>query len=169
MLALAKQNLNTPYKFQATPTRIDVVAFTTNQKPYQDCMLNDGRQEERVRIFQGKGIALDPNQHIGRPLIFNITGKQGRQGIMLGGFWQSDAQLPAASEPYQNIPQTAQDAKSTPPDWDAIARGKVRHGIVCAIIQHGGLEKYNTCGIAVIEGIVDYITCLLYTSPSPRD
>lgn len=41
----------------------------------------------------------------------------------------------------QNKPQSTNGKKE--PDWDAIAEGKVRHGVVCAAIQSGQVEAKN--------------------------
>ncbi len=58
----------------------------------------------------------------------------------------------ATQQANQSIQQAAQGAKSNKPDWDAISRGKVRHGIVCAYIKSG--KEPN---IQDVELWVDYV------------
>lgn len=41
-------------------------------------------------------------------------------------------------------------------DWDAIALGKVRHGVVVAVIEHGGLEALKG-QLSKINRVVDFI------------
>lgn len=41
-------------------------------------------------------------------------------------------------------------------DWDAIAEGKVRHGVVTAVIEHGGLDALRG-QIPTIDKAVEYI------------
>jgi len=67
--------------------------------------------------------------------------------------------------PY-DAPQTTrnapQQANSTP-DWDAIAEGKVRHGVVCAFIQAGVVElDYD-----IVERITKYIMTGQVPAPEP--
>lgn len=55
-------------------------------------------------------------------------------------------------QPHQNAPQDRQDK----PDWDKIAEGKVRHGVICAGIQSGQLvctsEQNATAWVDFIMG-----------------
>lgn len=173
MLALCRQNPKTKYKFEATPISIGNVEYSKKQKPYRKCRLNDGRNEEEVDIYQGTGPDLDPKQHEGKPLQFSVEGSPWKDKMFFRGFWDSEAELPASSEPYQaqpqapQAPQAAQNAPAAgqatlapPSDYDVKERkrteGMCRHGIVCAIIQNGGLQAYVDAEENVIEAIVQY-------------
>jgi len=48
-------------------------------------------------------------------------------------------------------------AKNKEVDWKAISRGKVRHGVAVAFIQHKGLVELNGEIIDRMEKFVDYI------------
>ena len=62
---------------------------------------------------------------------------------------------PYGQQAQQQAPQQQAQGQSQQqkPDWDAIALGKVRHGIVCAFIQRGG-EQPST---QQIEYWVQYV------------
>lgn len=81
---------------------------------------------------------------------------------------------PAPAVPYnqpQNAPQPLQQANPTArtivqdkPDWDAIAEGKVRHGVVCAFIQAG---KFDV-DVSIIDYWVRYIIDGTVKAPEPQ-
>ncbi len=50
-----------------------------------------------------------------------------------------------AQQAASALPQTpsARNKQNGQPDWDAIAEGKVRHGIVCAIMSAGSVPDYE--------------------------
>ncbi|KKM95443.1 hypothetical protein LCGC14_1188140 [marine sediment metagenome] len=54
----------------------------------------------------------------------------------------------------QGPPQQQQPQQPNQPDWDEIAKGKVRHGLVCAGIQSGQLPANN---IEVVDSYLPYI------------
>jgi hypothetical protein len=74
--------------------------------------------------------------------------KNGETRLSLRGTVQENAQT--QPQPPQAPQQAAQGTQVKEPDWDAIAEGKVRHGLVCAYIQGGteplidNLEKWKT-------------------------
>lgn len=77
---------------------------------------------------------------------------QGQPYTGYSGFWNSSPQV--NQQPNQQSPQQGRQApsrapKQDKPDWDAIAEGKVRHGIVCAAIQSGQIK-------IVDEGNIEY-------------
>ena len=94
---------------------------------------------------------------VGKRAVWRLKWWSGRHGQNISGYvetqlneagqpekWQlpqgSQTTPPSAPQNPQNRPQrpNVPQGKETP-DWDAIAKGKVRHGIVCAGIQAGTL------------------------------
>ena len=61
----------------------------------------------------------------------------------------------------QYIPQLMPGERATPnktePDWEAIARGKVRNSIASALIQSQGLIPLTSEVINMLESYVDYV------------
>ena len=118
----------------------------TKQKgtPFMKCKLTDANGITKdVTIWQGKGHPI-PGSMQGQTLSFNLNCKVSGQYTNYGGFWNASAQVQPIAPPQ--AAQGSQQAAGTPnarnkadgqPDWDAIAEGKVRHGIVCAYIQGG--------------------------------
>ncbi len=92
-------------------------------------------------------------------------------------------QLPPASEPYvasentqqaapqpAQAPQNAPQATNPPPvDYEAKERAKVdgmcRTTLICSIINHGGVDEYDSVAVETIEGIVRYMV----DGPDPGD
>ena len=94
--------------------------------------------------------------HIGKRAMWRLKWWTGKRGQGISGYVENqlnDAgqpenwQLPAVLQPPHNqqqapqqvaeptnVPQDTPQANK-PPDWDAIAEGKVRHGVVCAYIS----------------------------------
>ena len=172
MFAEMKKFPDKTYDFNATPTSIGDVEYSSKKgKPLQKCRLNDGVNEERVTIYQGNGIPLDPNRHIDKPLRFSLSGNLFKGTVYFQGFWRNDVELPPATEPYrapQGAPAAPKAPKQSGTDWDAIARGKVRHGVVCAIIQHGGMAALDAVLDADIEEIATLI-CTGFGKTDPAD
>ena len=160
MLQEAKANPDgkTKYLVNAIVMKADPSKFNEKTgKPYSQVVLNDGQNEERVKIFSDQ----DFTQHIGQRLTFNVGGYVSTydQQVYYSGFWQQSTQAPQApatappQAPARPAPPVAQPASK--PDWDAISRGKVRHGVVCAQIQHNGIASMPS--IADMEFWVGYI------------
>ena len=114
---------------------------------YQDCVLSDGQEQQKVKIWEGRtGIPLEEKNR-NQWLTFNLSARAGtgkwKDNKYIGGFWDSSA---AVIDSPQNTQQGVQQptgatkaSQPTPvdkkePDWEAIAEGKVRHGVVCAFI-----------------------------------
>jgi len=131
----------------------------------------------KVHIHQGNG-ELPTVMQLNLRCQFSIStfagSYQGKPYTGYSGFWNSQTQVAPQTQQQapQNIPQ---GGRWTPPqgrqalsrpqqqpnakkdvDWDAISRGKVRHGVVCAFIQ-GGVETYPKLNIRTVEHWVDYI------------
>lgn len=81
--------------------------------------------------------------------------------IKIPGEPSQTAQAPPVAP--QNAPQPAQATNSTP-DWDAIAEGKVRHGVVCAFIVAGHAEV----DISAVDYWVRYIIDGTVNAPEPE-
>jgi hypothetical protein len=126
---------------------LDGITYTTNGAPKQRCKITDANQEAQfVTIYQGNGLPI-PDNKISQTLSFNISYKMVHGKGYYGGFWNSTAQVaPLSQTPPSQPPQVSQNAPQAAngrnksngqPDWDAIAEGKVRHGIVIAGIESG--------------------------------
>ena len=158
-------NLDKNHDINCQLISFDVTKFNEKGNRYQDCVLWDGYDQKKVKIWEGRnGLPLeDKNQN--EWLTFSLSARAGtgkwKNNKYLGGFWDSSAAIidspPQAQQAPQNAPQSTNRAKPAPqakkePDWDAIAEGKVRHGVVCAFIAAG---KKPT--IEDIEYWVNYI------------
>lgn len=141
------------------------VHFSDNQKAKTVCKIaDDNGVSHKVHLYQGKGQLPTPAQ-LQQRHSFSISTFQGTfQGTPYtgySGFWNNKAQVnqqsqpatqqsTAPPQPQQGTQQARQPVKPKEPDWDAIAEGKVRHGLVCAYIQGGlklsleDLEKWKT-------------------------
>jgi len=135
------------------------VQYTQNQKPKAICKIaDDNGVSHKVHLHQGNGELPQPAQ-LQQRHSFSIStfqgNYQGKPYTGYSGFWNNQAKVNQRSQqtppqPPQAPQQTAQDTKAKEPDWDAIAEGKVRHGLVCAYIQGGveplidNLEKWKT-------------------------
>ncbi len=147
-----------------TFNEIGGVSFTQNQKPVCKCqIIDDAGEKHLVRLYnQDAPMPTLVNMRQEFSLKSYQGQYQGQPYTGYSGFWNDRAQVnqaapqtaPQASynapqnpqQPAQrtNVPQPAPQRPNTPqrkeePDWDAIAKGKVRHGIVCAGIQFGSI------------------------------
>lgn len=138
------------------------VQYTQNQKAKAVCKIaDDNGVSHKVHLHQGNGQLPTPAQ-LQQRHAFSLKTFQGtfEGGTYTGysGFWKDKIQV--NQQPQQGLPQppqAPQQATQPPknnkqPDWDAIAEGKVRHGLVCACIQ-GGMKL----SLAEIEGWKTYI------------
>lgn len=167
--AVAQNNGNKVMMF-GTFNEIGGIALTQNQKQFCKCKIIDDNGEARqVRLYgtmPGPAL-LNTRQQF---TLSTFQGNyQGNPYTGYSGFWNNKAQVNQQqnySQSQQRQPQTPQNASQSTnyqqptssqqgqkPDWDAISRGKVRHGIVCACIQRGDRNP----SIEEIEFWVDYI------------
>ena len=145
-------NLGTNYDVECQLINFDVTKHNPKGNRYQDCVLSDGQVQEKVKVWEGRnGLPLEERNR-NQWLTFSLSARAGTgkwaDSKYLGGFWNSSAAVidtpPQAQQGVQqlyqrpNAPQTLPQGKKEP-DWDAIAEGKVRHGILCAMLQ-GGIE-----------------------------
>jgi hypothetical protein len=152
-------------KINAIATRIDGTTYIPSGAPKQDCLFTDtAGEQQKVTIWQGKGQPIPP-QRQGQTLSILISCKQNGEYLNYGGFWDSRTQTRQQAPQQQAPPQQAPQANK--PDWDAISRGKVRHGVVCALLSSRGLE--NMPDIPEIEQWVDYIMTGEVTSWNPEN
>ena len=121
----------------AIANRIDGITHIPSGTPKQDCKFTDASGEQQsVTIWQGNGQPL-PEDKVGQTLSISISCKTKGNRTNYGGFWNSTAQVaPLSILPTQGSQNAAGSDK---PDWDAIAEGKVRHGLVCAGIASSQL------------------------------
>ncbi|KKN75906.1 hypothetical protein LCGC14_0376140 [marine sediment metagenome] len=149
----------------AIADRIDGTSFIPSGTPKQDCKFTDSKGEQQsVTIWQGNGQPI-PEGKVGQTLSINISCKTKGNRTNYGGFWNATAQVAQLSS--QPASQGAQNAAgSQKPDWDAIAEGKVRHGLVCAAIESNQLvckdvsdldywKKYVMTGTVPAETVDD--------------
>lgn len=135
-------------------TEIGGTQYTSNRAAKAICKIRDDTGETHtVHIYQGKG-QLPGTQQLNQRCQFSLSTFQGTRpnGSYTGysGFWNSGVQVNQSNQqapPQQGLPP--QKTKQDKPDWDAIAEGKVRHGIVCAAIQSGQIKIAD-------EGNIEY-------------
>ena len=89
---------------------LDIGAIEHNKKGnrYQDCILFDGNEKQKVKIWQGRtGTAL-ADINLNKWLTFNLSARRGSgrwaNNIYYGGFWEMGAPI------IKNAPQTPQNA-----------------------------------------------------------
>ena len=154
--ALNNPDGKTKYAGNATVVSAEPVKFNQKTgKPYSQVVLNDG-EEQKVKIFSDQ----DFTQLIGQRLSFNVGGYVSTYDnlVYFSGFWQQSTQVRQGQPPQAPVrpPAAPQMAKpASKPDWDAISRGKVRHGVVCAQIENNGIASMPA--VADIEFWVGYI------------
>lgn len=118
------------------------------QVRYQDIIITDQNgQEWPGRIGSKQGYQANT------PISVTVENKEDGEGGHYSYFRKYNPQYPDQATPqetvggYRKLPrgqQAPQQAAERPNakkevDWDAIAEGKVRHGVLCAMLQ-GGLE-----------------------------
>ncbi len=139
--------------------------------------LADASGEQWVKVWDGNA-GIMPGSHLGQNVNFNIKAQNFKGKTYLSGFWEIDSKTLATPYPAQqttsyDTPQYRKEAAANAirmaksssggnaPDWDRIAEGKVRHGLVCAYLQ-GGLEpdlpkvlyytRFVITGVVEVEG-----------------
>ena len=122
-------------------------------------LIDDDGVEHKCRIYEGKG-SLPGQEYLNKRLEFSIGSYQGTyQGqpyTSYSGFWshgavnapQNQQQAPRQGTPATNYQRPVPQGKKEP-NWDAIAKGKVRCAVLCGMLQ-GGIQ-------------VDYTEVLVYT------
>lgn len=150
-LTLALQDTRgSKYTVNCTAREVGQVQYTTQKgKPYQVIHLDDGQIAMPVRIYQGNGQPIAPAM-IGQQIQVTVSSYIGGDNQRhLSGFWNAGAQVdqsPVVAEQanaarqelgnhYDGQPPA--QTRNGPPDWDAIAEGKVRCAVLCALLQNG--------------------------------
>jgi hypothetical protein len=121
---------------------------------FQKCTVTDGTHSKDIKVYEGRNGMPLGQELSGEWLTFSLSARSFKGNTYIGGFWQSDA--PKVTGRPQSTPQTPQkplQPTNDKPDWDAIAEGKVRHGVVCAFIAAGKFEV----DISIVEYWVRYI------------
>ncbi len=103
-----------------------------HQVLYQDVIIADQNGAE----WPGR-IGSKQGYQTNTPISVTVEEKQGDNGLY-NYFRKYNPQYPkgqqAAPQPSQ-APRRPPQKPMSSPDWDAIAEGKVRHGLVCAAVQ----------------------------------
>ena len=145
-------SLETNFDIECQLINFDVTKHNPKGNRYQDCVLYDGQNQEKAKIWEGRnGLPLE-NKNLNQWLTYNLSARAGTgkwaDKKFIGGFWDSSAAIITNPPQAQQAPQRAAGAtkyqqpapqSKIEPDWDAIAEGKVRHGILCAMLQ-GGIQ-----------------------------
>ncbi len=121
-------------------------SYTRNQKQTCICKITDDNNETHKVHLYG---TLPGPERMGQRNQFLLSAYdgdyQGKPYVGYSGFWEHGEVRQGSqdsSQASQNPPgssNASQEGQTTKkePDWDAIAEGKVRHGVVCAAIQAG--------------------------------
>jgi hypothetical protein len=154
---------------QGTFVEIGGAQYTANQKAKAICKVRDMTGvSHNVHVYKGKGFLPGP-QNLNQVYEFSLSTFQGiyqnQPYTGYSGFWNANGQqAPPIQAPQQRAPQAppqAPQANKSDPD----ARGKVRHGVVCAYIQAGKSDVTTD----EVEGWVDYIMTGQAPSWNPDD
>ena len=119
------------------------------------CKLKDDNGvTHNAHIHKGNG-ELPGTEHLEKRMEFSLSTFQGTYNGQpytgYSGFWshgaatsapQNTQQAPSPPAQGTNYHQPAPQVRIEP-DWDAIAEGKVRHGILCAMLQGGISVDYS--------------------------
>jgi len=162
---IVDQNNGNMVDMFGTFMEIGGVFYTENQKAKAICKIaDDNGVIHKVHLHKGNG-DLPGVSFLQQRHAFSISTFQGNyQGLPYkgySGFWKSKNkvnQQPQSipPQPTQAPQQTAGPPKNNKqPDWDAIAEGKVRHGLVCAYIQSP--REFTMATLGEIEDWKTYI------------
>lgn len=94
MIQQALNNPNTNYTINAIVREVGDIKYTEEKgTPFQRIVLDDGQIQQHIKIWQGKGQALNQS-HIGQRLQFRIKGYVSTydNNTYLSGFWNANAQ-----------------------------------------------------------------------------
>lgn len=102
-------------------------------------------------IPQGSGAQMGGNQAHQAPIQQAMAGA--------GVQYQQPAQAVNTSTAYQQGQSAAQQQTvKQDPDWDEIARGKVRCNLICAILQNSAIDSSNSTAVkGIAQEYMDYI------------
>lgn len=111
---------------------------------YQDVVITDNAG----RKYYGR-IGSKQGYQINTPISVTVEQKTDNDGQPYDYFRkynpQYQGQQSAPREAQQGSPRPPESPNGTKePDWDAIAEGKVRHGVLCAMLQGGLIVHYPT-------------------------
>ncbi len=145
-----------------------VVNTQGGQRCVQECQVIDqqGIKEKIAYWFDAdKPDFAMPQQQLNQWMRWKVKTKPKGQYLNISGYPEKQAQQPqqqqqSPSQPNQYNPpvqqappqQTFQQQIEEKPDWDEIARGKVRCNLVCAVLNAG-----NDPNIVFLDGLMEYI------------
>ena len=138
-----------------TITQVGPASAPTGQHKvrYQDVTITD---DQNGKQWYGR-IGSKQGYQGGEVVTVTVEVKQGQDGTY-NYFKKFNPQYAS-----QNAPQAPQQAAQEPkPDWDAIAQGKVRHGLVCAYLAAG-----KEFGKDFKLGDIDYWAEFIMTGKAP--
>lgn len=117
-----------------TITRVEPPDFSDKYgNQYQNIYIDAGNGELKGRIGCKKPYTQESIGSQGQWECEQASSPQGQYNKLKKHF----------DQPYQGQQSTRQRGTDDKPDWDAIAEGKVRHGVVCAAIQSGQVKVEN--------------------------
>jgi hypothetical protein len=119
------------------------IFWATNSGGYRELQPGDFNVERPAKI------KVESDRNAFKYTIMLLDGPTGGHQQLQGHKTQPGG---LKNQPTQPPQQHGQNGKG--PDWDAIAEGKVRHGIVCAAIQSG---QINITGIDDIKTWTDFV------------
>ena len=117
------------------------LSYNSNQKQMKKCKVTDtAGVSHKVTIYGNNMPEEFALNQVSDFILSSYQGTyQGKQYTGYSGFWNGVSQNQQQQQPPHQAPPGFQQAAAKmgkkEPDWDAIAEGKVRHGIVCAAIQ----------------------------------
>ncbi len=126
--------------------------FNTKGKPSQKAMIRDlDGEEQEVKVWLGNGPEFQPNDKDTLQTFQEVAINLFKNNMYYKCFWDNmhpptqdtqappqTAQAPPGAEPpaqRQTFKEAANQAEA--PDWDEIARSKVRCALVCAVLSSG--------------------------------
>jgi hypothetical protein len=171
---LDEKNYQIKIAMFGTPQSFDGVTFTPEGKRFQQVFITDDIGEtNKVKIYLGEEKTIGDGC-IGKRLAFQIAPVPFKNKMYYGGFWNDRATVAPARTPTkpsvstQGASKAPAPTQTTPkPDWDAIAEGKVRHGLLCAYIQGGSALSDDDLYKQVLQDTKFVMQGEYYFEPEP--
>jgi hypothetical protein len=140
--AQIRTNLGSDFEINAQVADVGQTEFNKNGNKFQTCILWDGQEQQKCKIYEGRTNTPLNTTHKGQWLTFSLSGREFKDTVYVGGFWSMDA--PVISKPVA-VPN-APDAKT---EWNEKERdknecicrqcaGKAAAEVVAAMITKSG-------------------------------
>ena len=113
-------NLEKNFDIDCQLINFDETKHNPKGNRYQDCVLSDGQEQQKVKIWEGRnGIPLE-EKNLNQWLTFNLSARAGtgkwKDNKYIGGFWDSSAAVIDSSQnTQQGVQQPAQATKAPQP------------------------------------------------------